>query len=80
MCSSDLTLRDIARRAPYMHDGSLPTLRAVMAHYAAGGTDRPSKPSRPAVDLDAQEIDAVLAFLDTLTGTAEVISLPLLPN
>jgi cytochrome c peroxidase len=31
------TLRNIARTAPYMHDGSLPTLEAVIDHYAAGG-------------------------------------------
>ena len=31
------TLRNIARTAPYMHDGSLATLEDVIAHYAAGG-------------------------------------------
>ena len=31
------TLREIARTAPYMHDGSLATLDAVIDHYAAGG-------------------------------------------
>jgi cytochrome c peroxidase len=31
------TLRNIAVTAPYMHDGSLPTLEAVIGHYAAGG-------------------------------------------
>jgi cytochrome c peroxidase len=31
------TLREIARTAPYMHDGSLPTLEAVVDHYAKGG-------------------------------------------
>ena len=31
------TLRNIALTAPYMHDGSLPTLEAVIEHYAAGG-------------------------------------------
>jgi cytochrome c peroxidase len=31
------TLREIARTAPYMHDGSLPTLEAVVEHYAKGG-------------------------------------------
>ena len=32
------TLRDIAKTAPYMHDGSLKTLEEVVAHYAKGGT------------------------------------------
>lgn len=31
------TLRNIALTAPYMHDGSVPTLEAVVEHYAAGG-------------------------------------------
>ncbi len=32
------TLREIARSAPYMHDGSLKTLEEVVAHYNKGGT------------------------------------------
>jgi cytochrome c peroxidase len=31
------TLRDIARSAPYMHDGSLATLEEVVVHYNKGG-------------------------------------------
>jgi cytochrome c peroxidase len=31
------TLRNVARTAPYMHDGSLPTLRAVVDFYRRGG-------------------------------------------
>lgn len=31
------TLREIARTAPYMHDGSLKTLEAVVEHYNKGG-------------------------------------------
>jgi cytochrome c peroxidase len=31
------TLRNIALTAPYMHDGSIPTLEAVIDHYKAGG-------------------------------------------
>ena len=34
------TLRDVARRAPYMHDGSIATLEEVIA---GGGIDRPSR-------------------------------------
>lgn len=32
------TLREIARSAPYMHDGSLKTLEDVLEHYNKGGT------------------------------------------
>jgi cytochrome c peroxidase len=38
------TLRNIALTAPYMHDGSVATLEAVIDHYAAGGKmDHPNK-------------------------------------
>ena len=37
------TLRDVARRAPYMHDGSLPAFESVIALYARGGVERPSR-------------------------------------
>ncbi len=37
------TLRDVAHRAPYMHDGSVPTLEAVIDLYDRGGIDRPSR-------------------------------------
>lgn len=35
------TLREIARTAPYMHDGSLATLEDVVAYYDKGGTPNP---------------------------------------
>ena len=38
------TLRNIAVTAPYMHDGSVPTLEGVIDHYAAGGRTISSGP------------------------------------
>ncbi|MGE0610265.1 MAG: cytochrome-c peroxidase [Pirellulales bacterium] len=35
------TLREIARTAPYMHDGRLKTLEDVVEYYAKGGTPNP---------------------------------------
>lgn len=35
------SLRDIARTAPYMHDGSLATLRDVVDYYVKGGNPNP---------------------------------------
>jgi cytochrome c peroxidase len=63
------TLRQIARTAPYMHDGSLPTLDAVIEYYDRGGNPAPSldveiKP----LHLTPGEKQAVLAFLRALTG------------
>lgn len=63
------SLRNIAVTAPYMHDGSLPTLAAVLDHYAAGGrfrssfTDRRLRP----LDLDAGERQDLVEFLRSLT-------------
>jgi cytochrome c peroxidase len=66
------TLREVARTAPYMHDGSLATLDAVLDFYSDGG--------RPNVNLDPeirplhftlQEKQAVIAFLNSLTGTVQ---------
>jgi cytochrome c peroxidase len=75
------SLRDITKRAPYMHDGSLPTLRAVLSHYVSSGVTRHSlSPKLRRADLEPTDIDDILAFLETLTGTKHVIALPVLPN
>ena len=37
------TLREIARTAPYMHDGSEKTLEEVVEFYNKGGVDNPQK-------------------------------------
>ncbi|HWM83487.1 MAG TPA: cytochrome c peroxidase [Pseudolabrys sp.] len=64
------TLRDVARRAPYMHDGSIKTLREVIALYDKGGIKRPSRSDeiRP-LHLSSEEKSDLLAFLQTLTAT-----------
>jgi cytochrome c peroxidase len=62
------TLREVARRAPYMHDGSLATLRDVLKHYEKGGIDRPSRsPLMAPVALSEAEEDDLIAFLETLS-------------
>ena len=63
------TLREVARRPPYMHDGSVPTLREVIRLYDRGGIRNPwlaseMKPLR----LSPEEIDALVAFLEALSG------------
>lgn len=62
-------LRNVARTAPYMHDGSLPDLPSVVAHYAAGGAPNPllDPMVRPLALSDADRADLV-AFLESLTG------------
>jgi cytochrome c peroxidase len=62
------TLRNAALTAPYMHDGSLPTLEAVVNHYNSGGKAHPHKNAliRP-LGLSAQEQHDLIAFLGALT-------------
>jgi len=74
-------LRNITQRAPYMHDGSLPNLESVIAHYLSGGVRRNSiSPLMRPVPLNASERDDLIAFLKSLTGPDMVVSLPNLPN
>lgn len=74
-------LRDIERRAPYMHDGSLATLEKVIAHYDSGGIQRPSLSSEmKPLNLTADEKAALLAFMQTLTGPLKPVVLPVLPR
>jgi cytochrome c peroxidase len=64
-------LRNVAVSAPYMHDGSLPTLRDVVGQYAAGGRGHPSTdPQIVPLELTTDDIDDLLAFLDSLTDQA----------
>lgn len=64
------SLRNVAVTAPYMHNGSLPTLRHVLGHYSEFNEDRVHRDGerilRP-LRLSDAEIDDVIAFLGTLT-------------
>jgi len=75
------SLREITRRSPFMHDGSLATLEAVVEHYDHGGLDRPSRSDlmKP-LGLTAQEKADVVAFLKTLTSDLSPTSVPVLPR
>jgi cytochrome c peroxidase len=69
------TLRNIAVTAPYMHDGSVATLREAVVHYNNGGVTNEADPVndflsggiRP-LNLDDDQIDDLVAFLETLTS------------
>jgi cytochrome c peroxidase len=61
-------LRNVARRAPYMHDGSVASLRAVVDRYADGLIDRPTLSSRlRGLSLTEAERGDLVAFLNSLT-------------
>lgn len=63
------TLREVTRHAPYMHDGSIPTLRDVVVFYNDGGLKNPwLDPKIKPLGLTDREIDALVAFLDALEG------------
>jgi cytochrome c peroxidase len=74
------TLRNVALTGPYLHDGSTPTLAAVLDDYARGGRlvrsgtnagDGAENPHKSTFvrgfSLDDEERAAVLAFLGALT-------------
>ncbi len=73
------TLRNIALTAPYMHDGSLPSLQKVVVHYNNGGVtnaggrvnDFLSGGIRP-LNLTDTEIDNLVAFMEALTSPTAV--------
>lgn len=68
-------LRFVASTAPYGHDGSLPSLEAVIEHYAAGGraslTEQGQNPYvdelvKPGFRIEADEVEALVSFFKTL--------------
>jgi cytochrome c peroxidase len=70
------SLRNVARTAPYMHNGSLATLDEVVRHYSEISPDRLHsdgeailKPLR----LSAEESADLVAFLESLTETASAL-------
>jgi cytochrome c peroxidase len=66
------TLREIARTAPYMHDGSLRRLEDVIDFYERGGQPNPHLDAeiRP-LRLTPEEKRALVAFLRTLSGEVQ---------
>ena len=76
-------LRNVAHTGPYMHNGSIETLREVVVRYSdldlerlhADG-ERILKPLK----LSAAEIDDLVAFLESLTSPAPGLMIDLLPT
>lgn len=74
-------LRNLNYRAPFGHAGQFADLDAIMAHYEAGGIQRPSKsPLMKPVGLTGSERAEVIAFLRSLTADQTETALPNLPN
>jgi cytochrome c peroxidase len=63
------TLRNVAKTAPYMHDGSLKTLKEVVDFYAGGGNSNPYLDKEiKAIKLSARDREDLVEFLESLTG------------
>jgi cytochrome c peroxidase len=69
------SLRNVARTAPYMHNGSAKSLRDVLRHYSEVDEDRlhadGERLIRP-LRLTDRQIDDLVAFLETLTSESVV--------
>lgn len=64
------SLREVGRTAPYMHDGSLASLEAVVDHYSDRLVERPLGTRR--VRLTPDQKRDLVAFLQTLDSDAPV--------
>jgi len=63
------TLREVARTAPYMHDGSLATLKDVIEFYDGGGRSNPNlDPEIRSLRLSPAEKRHLVAFLRAFSG------------
>lgn len=71
------TLREVARHPPYMHDGSVATLRGAVEHYNKGGIANPNlDPKMQPLGLTSDEVTDLTVFLGSLNGTGFEDSAP----
>jgi len=61
------TLRNVALTAPYMHNGGIATLEEVVERYNRGGVHPSADAQIHPLNLTAEEIAAIVAFLGALT-------------
>jgi cytochrome c peroxidase len=62
-------LRNVAKTAPYMHDGSLKTLKDVVDFYDGGGTSNAYLDKEiKELKLSEREREDLVSFLESLTG------------
>ncbi len=73
------SLRSVALKAPYFHDGSAPNLEAAVRYMASGGGADPKKsPLMVATGMTDDEIRKVVKYLESLTST-ETWAAPAIP-
>ena len=68
------SIRDVSKRAPYMHDGSMKTLREVVEFYSKGGIPNPHLDRKidrrfaEQLDFSEEQIVALVKFMEALDG------------
>jgi cytochrome c peroxidase len=71
------TVREVTKRAPYMHDGSVVTLQEVVELYNRGGEANPHlDPKMKPLGLTEGEIAALVAMMQSLEGSGYMDSAP----
>lgn len=67
-------LRDVSKRAPYMHDGSVKTLAEVVKLYSKGGIPNPQLDRKidrrfaEQLDFNDEQVQQLVAFMEALDG------------
>ena len=67
-------LRDVSKRAPYMHDGSVKTLEEVVKLYSKGGIPNPNLDRKvdrrfaEQLDFTETQVQQLVAFMKSLDG------------
>ena len=75
------SLLEVAATAPYMHNGMFATLEQVVGFYdAGGGASADRSPGLSPLGLTELEIAGLVAFLESLSSPATVVSAPDLPG
>jgi cytochrome c peroxidase len=65
------SLRNLPLTYPYMHDGSIHSMEAALAHYQRGGAGHPLQDPRIlSFELTSKEKAQLLAFFDALVDTS----------
>ena len=74
-------LREVGQTEPYMHNGVFTTLSEVVEFYNDGGGEDPNKDAvlRP-LGLEPEEMEDLVAFLESLTGDPIIVQSPELPE
>jgi cytochrome c peroxidase len=75
------SLREIKHRDPYMHDGSIATIAAVVEQYDKAGVERPSRSDEiHPLNLTGQEKADLISFINTLSSNMGPTTIPALPR